>query len=108
MLYWRIGKQINEDVLLKSKADYGAAVIKSLATQLSTQYGKGWSEKQLRHCLQFAKSFPDEAIVSTLWRQLSWSHLKLVIYIDDPLRRAFYTEMCKLEKWSVRIFQERI
>ena len=108
MLYWRIGKQINEEFLQSNRADYGGQVIKSLALQLGAQYGKGWSEKQLRHCLQFAKAFPDEAIVSTLWRQLSWSHLKLVIYFDDPLKRTFYTEMCKLEKWSVRTFQERI
>jgi predicted nuclease of restriction endonuclease-like (RecB) superfamily len=108
MLYWRIGKQINKDILQNTRAGYGVMVIKSLALELSFQYGKGWSEKQLRHCLQFAEIFPNESIVSTLWRQLSWSHLKLVIYINDPLKRDFYIEMCKLEKWSVRTFQERI
>ena len=45
MLYWRIGKQINDDFLQSSRADYGAQVIKSLAQELSSQYGKGWSEK---------------------------------------------------------------
>src|SRR5690606_29874325 len=76
MLYWRIGKQINEDLLQNARAEYGEQVVKSLALQLQGQYGKGWSEKQLRHCMQFASVFADEAIVSTLWRQLSWSHLK--------------------------------
>ena len=108
MLYWRVGKQINEDLLQNARAEYGEQVVKSLALQLQGQYGKGWSEKQLRHCMQFASVFADEAIVSTLWRQLSWSHLKLVIYINEPLKRDFYIEMCKLEKWSVRTFQERI
>ncbi len=62
----------------------------------------------MRHCVQFATVFDDKLIVSTLWRQLSWSHIKLIIYIDDSLKRDFYIEMCKLEKWSVRVFRERI
>ena len=48
MLYWRIGKQINEELLQNSRAEYGEQVIKSLASQLHGLYGKGWSEKQLR------------------------------------------------------------
>lgn len=107
-LYWRIGFQINKDVLQNSRAEYGAQIVRDLALRLNSEFGKGWSEKQLRHCIQFAKAFPDESIVSTLWRQLSWSHFKLVLYIDDPLKREFYLEMCKLEKWSVRTFGERI
>ena len=107
-LYWRIGFQINKDVLQNSRAEYGAQIVRDLALRLNSEFGKGWSEKQLRHCIQFAKAFPEESIVSTLWRQLSWSHFKLVLYIDDPLKREFYLEMCKLEKWSVRTFGERI
>jgi hypothetical protein len=75
---------------------------------LTAEYGKGWSEKQLRHCLRFSEVFPDEQIVSTLWRQFSWSHLKEIIYIDDPLKRSFYLEICRIEKWNVRVFHERI
>lgn len=108
MLYWKIGFQINREVLQNSRAEYGVQIVRELASKLCSQYGSGWSEKQLRHCIQFAETFADESIVSTLWRQLSWSHLKLVIYMDDPLKREFYIEMCKLEKWSVRTFQERI
>ena len=58
--------------------------------------------------MQFAQVFPALEIVSTLWRQFSWSHLKEVIYFEDELKRTFYIEMCKLEKWSVRTFRERI
>ena len=107
-LYWHIGKKINDDILQNSRGEYGKQIVATLSRQLTDEYGKGWSEKQLRHCIQFATIFKDDQIVSTLWRQLSWSHLKLIIYIEDPLKRAFYTEMCKLEKWSVRTFQERI
>lgn len=108
MLYWNIGKHIHNDILQNNRAEYGKQILPLLSAQLSNEYGNGWSEKQLRHCMQFAKVYSTEQIVSTLWRQLSWSHLKLVIYIEDPLKRAFYIEMCKLEKWSVRTFQDRI
>ena len=75
-------------------------------SQLGT-YGKGWSEKQLRHCLHFAETFPDEQIVSALRRQLSWIHIKTHMYFDDPLKRDFYIEICCLEGWSSRQLQER-
>lgn len=108
MLYWQIGKRINIEILNEQRAEYGKLVVATLSKQLTETFGIGWSEKQLRHCLRFAEVFPDSEIVSTLWRQLSWSHLKEVIYFDDDLKRMFYIEMCKLEKWSVRTFRERI
>lgn len=108
MLYWQIGKKINNEVLQNNRAEYGKQIVVSMARQLETEYGKGWSSKQLRHCMQFAQVFPEMEIVSTLWRQFSWSHLKEVIYFEDELKREFYIEMCKLEKWSVRTFRERI
>ena len=83
-------------------------VIKQLADDLTKQYGNGWSEKQLRHCLRFAETFPDRSIVSTLWRQLSWSHIKLFLYIEDNLKREFYIEMARMERWSVRVLEDRI
>lgn len=107
-LYWQIGKRINEEILQKQRAEYGKQIVQTLSAQLTNEYGRGWSDKQLRHCLRFAEIFSDGEIVSTLWRQLSWSHLKEIVYIDDELKREFYIEMCKLEKWSVRTFRERI
>ncbi len=58
--------------------------------------------------MQFAEVFPDEQIVVSLIRQLSWTHIIAVIPINDPLKRDFYIEMCRLEKWSVRTLRERI
>jgi len=107
-LYWQIGRRINQEVLKEQRAEYGRQIVVSLARQLETEYGKGWSEKQLRHCLRFAETFPDEEIVSALRRQLSWTHIKTLMYIDDELKRSFYIEMCKLEKWGTRILQERV
>ena len=108
MLYWNVGTRINETILNGKRADYGKQIILSLSKALVLEFGDGWGEKQLRQCMQFADTFPEISIVYTLCRQLSWSHLRLVVHIDDPLKREFYLEMCKLEKWSVRIFRSRI
>jgi len=52
--------------------------------------------------------FPDEKIVSALLRQLTWSHFVSVIYLDDSLKRDFYVEMCRIERWSTRTLQKKI
>jgi predicted nuclease of restriction endonuclease-like (RecB) superfamily len=108
MLYWQIGKRINADILQHKRADYGKQIIVGLSKYLGKEYGSGWSEKQLRHCIRFSEVFPDIQILSTLWRELSWSHLKSIMYIDDELKRWFYIEMCKMDKWSVRTLENRI
>ena len=108
MLYWSVGKLISEDILKNERAEYGKQVVASLSQQLTLIYGKGWSEKQLRHCMRFFQVFPEKPIVSTLWRQLTWSHIKEVLPIEDGLKRDFYIEMCKMDRWSVRILRERI
>ena len=109
MLYWQIGTKINEELNQNSNAEnYGKQIVATLWRQLETDYGTSFSEKNLRRMMQFAKVFPDEKIVVSLIRQLSWTHILALIPIDDPLKREFYIEICKLEKWSVRTFRERI
>ena len=107
-LYWHIGRRISAELLQGQRGEYGKEVVAELARQLTADFGKGWSEQQLRHCLRLADTFPDEQFFSTVRRELSWSHLKALIYIDDPLKRDFYIEMCRVERWSVRQLQERI
>ena len=107
-LYWQIGQRINSELLQGERAKYGKQVIAELARSLTADLGKGWSEQQLRHCLRLAEVYPDGQILSTVRRELSWSHLKALIYIDDSLKRDFYLEICRLERWSVRQLQERI
>lgn len=107
-LYWQIGKRINEEILQNKRAEYGKEIVATLSRQLTEEYGNGWSKRQLHHCLRFAETFPDSTIVHTLCTQLSWSHIRLIIPMESELQRQFYIELCKIEKWSVRTFQERI
>ena len=108
LLYWQVGKRIADEVLKGERAEYGQQIIKTLAKQLSQSVGKGWSSQQLRHCLRFAETFPDQEIVSTVRRQLSWSHLKQLVYIENKLKREFYLAMAMQERWSTRTLTERI
>lgn len=107
-LYRRIGKRINEEILDGERAEYGEAIVSTLSGQLVVEYGSGFSVKNVRHMMRFAQAFPDELIVSTLSRQLSWSHFKEIIYLKQPLQKEFYAEMCRVERWSVRTLRQKI
>ncbi|MFN5301896.1 MAG: YhcG family protein [Pseudanabaena sp.] len=108
LLYWQVGDRIQTEILQRQRAEYGKQIIATLSQQLTQTYGKGWSDRQLRYCVLIAEVFPDREILHTLSAKLSWSHLKLIIGIDDPLKRDFYIEITQLENWSVRQLQERI
>jgi hypothetical protein len=108
LLYWKIGKCIDNNMLQNKRGEYGKQVIISLSRKLTETYGRGWSEKNLRHCLYTVETFPDLEIISTLSRQLSWSHIKEIIYLKDELQKEFYIEICRIEKWSVRMLRDKI
>ena len=108
MLYWRIGQRIHTQVLEGRRADYGEEVVLTLAAQLVKEYGSSFSVKNLRRMVQFAVAYPDERIVVSLIRQLSWTHFIALIPLKDPLQRDYYAQMASAERWSVRTLRERI
>lgn len=108
LLYWQVGKRINEEILLDQRAEYGKQIVATLSHQLRADYGHGFDEKSLRRMLQFAEVFPDAGIVATLSRQLTWSHFRELIPLKASLHREFYTQMCRIENWSVRMLRQKI
>ena len=108
MTNWYIGKHIKEDVLFNQRAEYGKQVVKNLSLRLMNRYGSGWSEKKLRHCIRSAETFSEQDIVSSTQRQLTWTHLKSLMYIKDPLERQFYAHLCGMEHWDTRTLDEKI
>lgn len=108
LLYWRVGKAINQELLQEQRAEYGERVVSSLATQLTEMYGKGWSKRHLWHCVRTAATFPEDQIVTALSTQLSWTHLRILASFEDELKRTFYTELSMQERWSTRVLQTRI
>jgi hypothetical protein len=74
-LYWQIGDRIHREILGSQRADYGEQIIPTLARQLTADFGRGFSAKSMRHMVRFVEAFPRPEIVSTLSRQLGWSHV---------------------------------
>jgi predicted nuclease of restriction endonuclease-like (RecB) superfamily len=108
MLYWRVGRRINEEILKGERADYGRRILPTLSAKLSAEYGRGWNERNLAYMVRFVDTFPDESILHALCAKLSWSHFRLLIGMDEPLKRDYYAEMCRIEGWSTRTLEKKI
>jgi len=90
LLFWKIGKHVNSDVLNHKRADYGKQIVISLSRKLTEKYGRSFDEKNLRRMLQFAEQFSDDEIVVSLSRQLSWSHFLALIPLKSNEAKIFY------------------
>ena len=108
LLYWQIGGRIRREVLKERRAAYGEKIVQTLSAQLAEEFGAGFSRRNLFNMVRFAELFPDFKIVQTLSAQLGWSHFGLLFGVNDPLAREFYSEMCRLERWSVRTLWVKI
>ncbi len=79
--YWNIGKQIvDEEQNGKDRAEYGSYLIKELSLRLSSEFGKGFSTQNLWNMRQFYSYFP---ILSSLRRELSWTHYKMILRVEN-------------------------
>lgn len=106
VMYWHIGERIfNEEQQGKDRADYGNYLIKYLSEQLLPEYGSGFSVRQLERYRQFYRTFP---IASTLRTQLSWSHYKLLLGVDNEDKREYYIAETAKNNWSVRQMERQI
>jgi hypothetical protein len=93
LLYWEIGARIRSDILKSERAAYGDEIVSTMSRQLSIEFGRGYSRANLFRMIRLAEVFSDREIVSTLSRQLGWSHLIEIMTLKDALQREFYAEM---------------
>ena len=107
LLYWYIGHKINTDIVQNKRATYGKEIVATLSQQLQREYGKGYSRSSLSRMMKFADLF-EEQNIATLSQQLSWSHFRELITLDDEMKIGFYIQMSMMDKWSVRVLKERI
>jgi len=108
LLYWRVGVRIRREILMDERAGYGEQIVHALSAQLRLEFGEGFGTRNLFNMIRFAEVFPDENVVGSLVSSLSWTHIRLIIYIDDHLKRDFYAEMCRIERWSTRTLQQKV
>lgn len=103
--YWNIGKEIYEACGENERAEYGKQVLNYLSERLTTEFGKGFTVRNLRNMRQFYLAFP---IRHTLCAELSWSHYRLLIRVQDEKARQFYAEEAVKSGWSVRQLERQI
>jgi len=85
--YWEIGRQIAEAV--GERAEYGRNLLAYLSERLTVEFGKGFTVSNLRNMRQFNQMFP---IRHALRSELTWTHYRLLMRIDEPNRRNFHLE----------------
>ena len=107
-LYWHIGRRIRQDILKEKRAEYGARILSALGRELTAEFGAGYTDRNLASMVKFAEAFPHENILHALRTKLSWTHFRQLIYLEEPLKRDFYAEMCRIENWSTRTLEKKI
>jgi len=101
-----IGKEIvEEEQNGLSRAKYGIALLEELAKRLSTLYGKSFSSRNLRYMRQFYREFPKWNAVSS---ELSWTHYRLLLKVENANAREFYLEEAFAGNWSTRQLERQI
>ncbi len=108
LLFWKVGKRINEEVLNKERAAYGKQVISSISIQLEAKYGRNFTEKNVRRMIQFSSQFQNFEIVVTLSRQLSWSHFLVLIPLKTQESINFYSFLASTDQMGVRELRNQI
>ena len=103
--YWEIGKSIVEKQGGNATAEYGSKLFEELSKQMTADFGKGFTVANLKNMRQFYLAFQNRY---TLCSQLSWSHYRLLMRVDDDKARQFYIEESVKSNWSVRQLERQI
>lgn len=107
--YWLIGQRIvEEEQSGQHKAEYGTRLIEELSTALTADFGKGFSYANLYNCRKFYLTFPDQEILYTACRDLSWSHLRLIMRLDLSQAIDYYCREARAQNWTVRQLERNI
>ena len=103
--YWNIGKSIIEEQGGNEKAEYGAGLLKELSKQMTEDFGKGFTVTNLKYMRQFYLMFPNG---HALRDELSWTHYRLLIKVEDNNAREFYIQEAIKSQWSTRQLERQI
>ncbi len=107
--YWLIGQRIvQEELQGQNKAQYGTRIMEELSKALAADFGKGFSYANLYNFRQFYRIFPDQKMLYTLCRELSWSHLRLIIRVDTTQAIEYYCTEAREQHWTVRELERHI
>ena len=106
LMYWHVGERIfTEEQRGKDRAGYGKHLIRSLAEQLEPEFGSSFSKRQLDLMRQFYRTFP---IVNAVRSQLSWTHYRLLIRLENEDKREFYIAETTKNNWTTRQLERQV
>ena len=106
LTYWQIGKLIVEDEQKgKERAEYGKYTLKNLSKRLTLEFGKGFDYTNLSNMRKFYTVFP---IVDALRQQLSWTHYRLLIKLDNKQKINYYINESIQNNWNSRDLKRQI
>jgi predicted nuclease of restriction endonuclease-like (RecB) superfamily len=107
--YWSVGKRIVEQELNgQDRAEYGKALIAALATELTREYGKNYSQRNLHYFRKFYQYFPEEEIVNACVHNLNWTHFRSLLRVPDEDARIWYMNEASTEGWNTRTLDRNI
>ncbi len=106
LTYWQIGKLIVEDEQKgKERAEYGKYTLKNLSKRLTLEFGKGFDESNLRNMRSLYQAFP---ICDALRHELSWTHYRLLIRLDNENKISYYINESIQNNWNSRDLKRQI
>lgn len=109
LTYWHVGKHIvKQEQDGKERAEYGKALIDALANELTREYGKSYSKRNLQYFRKFYLAFPDEQIVNACVHNLNWTHFRSLLRVKDEAARLWYMNEAAQEGWSSRTLDRNI
>lgn len=107
--YWRIGQRIvEEEQAGYSRAEYGDKTLKIMSKELTTILGKGFGERNLAYYRKFYLDYPHSEILHTRVQNLTWSHIRALLRVDNPDARQWYMKEASEQMWSVRTLDRNI
>lgn len=109
LTYWNVGKRIVEQEQNgNQRAEYGAAMMDALAEELTREYGKSYSKRNLQYFRKFYQCFPDIEIVNSCVHNLTWTHFRSLLRVPDEDARVWYMSEAAHENWNVRMLDRNI
>lgn len=109
LTYWNVGRRIVEQEQNgNQRAEYGVAMMDALAVELTKEYGKSYSKRNLQYFRKFYQYFPDIAIVNSCVHNLTWTHFRSLLRVSDEDARIWYMSEAAHENWNVRMLDRNI
>ena len=103
--YWQIGKSIIEEQNGEERAEYGTGLLKELSKQMTQDFGKGFTVANLKNMRQFYLTFPNGYALRS---ELSWTHYRLLMRVENDNARQFYMDEAVKSQWSPRQLERQI